>query len=109
MQGYGCSLAVAIGVPIPILNERIAKHTGISDDEIVTQVKDYSGLEKEPLCEVTYSQLKSGWIEVRGKQVHTVPLSSYIRSQEIANILKSWIKEGKFLLGEPQELLPKSL
>ncbi len=109
MQGYGCSLAVAIGVPIPVLNEKIAQYTGVSDDDIVTQVKDYSGLEKDPLCEVTYGQLKSGWIEIRGKKVHTVPLSSYIRAQEIAGILKSWIKEGKFFLGEPQQLLPRSL
>jgi len=32
--GYGCSLAVGIGVPIPVLNEDIANCRGISDEEI---------------------------------------------------------------------------
>lgn len=106
MQGYGCSLAVAIAVPIPILNEEMAQFTAISDDEITTQVKDYSGIETDPLAEVTYAQLRSGLIQIKGEKVQTVPLSSYVRSREISTILKSWIEEGKFFLGEPQQLLP---
>lgn len=106
LQGYGCSLAVAMGVPIPILNEKMAAYTGISDEEIVTQVKDYSFTQSEPLCEVSYAQLKSGSIMVQDKEVPTAPLSSYLRAKEIAEILKKWIQEGSFLLGEPQHLLP---
>ena len=106
LQGYGCSLAVAIGVPIPILDEKMAAFTGISDEEIVTQVKDYSFTQSEPLCEVNYAQLKSGSIMVQGKEVPTAPLSSYVRAREIAEVLKQWIQEGSFLLGEPQHLLP---
>jgi L-aspartate semialdehyde sulfurtransferase len=106
LQGYGCSLAVAMGVPIPILNEKMAAYTGISDEEIVTQVKDYSFTQSEPLCEISYAQLKSGSIMVQGKEVPTAPLSSYLRAKEIAEILKKWIEEGSFLLGEPQHLLP---
>lgn len=106
MQGYGCSLSVGLGVPIPVLNEEMAAFTGVSDEEIVTQVKDYSFTQPEPLSEVSYAQLKSGSISVQGKDVQTVPLSSYVRAKEIANILKKWIEEGSFLLGEPQHLLP---
>jgi uncharacterized protein (DUF39 family) len=106
MQGYGCSLAVGIGVPIPILDEEMAMFTGISDEEIVTQVKDYSFTRTEPLCEVNYAQLRSGTIVVEGKGVPTVPLSSYVRAKEIAGILKDWIQRGSFLLGEPQHPLP---
>jgi L-aspartate semialdehyde sulfurtransferase len=109
MQGYGCSLAVGIGVPIPILDEEMAIYTGISDEEIVTQVKDYSFTRTEPLCEVTYAQLRSGAIMVEGKEIATVPLSSYVRAKEIANILKDWIQQGNFLLGEPQHPLPATL
>ncbi len=105
-QGYGCSLALGVGIPIPILDEEMAAFTGVSDEEIVTQVKDYSFTRSEPLCEVNYAQLKSGSITVEGKEVPTVPLSSYVRAVEIANILKSWIQKGQFLLGEPQQLLP---
>jgi uncharacterized protein (DUF39 family) len=106
MQGYGCSLAVGLGVPIPILDEEMAAFTGVSDEDIVTQVKDYSFTQSEPLCEVNYSQLRSGTIMVQDKAVPTVPLSSYVRAKEIADILKKWIQDGLFLLGEPQHLLP---
>ena len=106
MQGYGCSLAVGIGVPIPILDEEMAAYTGISDEDIVTQVKDYSFTQSEPLCEVSYAELRSGTITVNGKEVTTVPLSSYVRAKEIAGILKEWIRSGSFLLGEPQHFFP---
>jgi L-aspartate semialdehyde sulfurtransferase len=106
MQGYGCSLAVGIGVPIPILDEEMARYTGIADEDIMTQVKDYSFTRPDPLCQVNYAQLKSGMIVVEGKEVPTVPLSSYVRAKEIASILKVWLQRGDFLLGEPQHLLP---
>ncbi len=110
LLGYGCSLAVGLGVPIPILNEEIAFRTGVSDEDIVTQVvdygKDYPQGTGVSLGEVTYAQLKSGSIKIGGKTVHTAPLSSYVRAKEIAEELKSWIEDRKFLLGEPQELLP---
>lgn len=104
--GYGCSMAVGIGVPIPILDEQMAAATGVGDDDIVTRLKDYSFTQSEPLGEVTYGQLRSGSIQVRGKEVATVPLSSYTRAKEIAETLKDWIDRGEFLLGEPQHMLP---
>jgi uncharacterized protein (DUF39 family) len=107
--GYGCSLAVGLGIPIPILNEEMAMRTAISDEDIVTQVIDYGHdypLGKSTcLTEVTYAQLRSGTIRIGGKDVQTAPLSSYVRAREIAEILKKWISEGRFVLGEPQELL----
>lgn len=106
LQGYGCSLAVALGIAIPILDEDMARYTAVADEEIVTQVKDYSFTESEPLGEVTYAQLRSGSITLRGKAIPTTPMSSYVRAREIANILKDWIREGSFLLTEPQLLLP---
>lgn len=106
LLGYGCSLAIGIGIPIPILNEEMAIYTSVSDEDIVTQVKDYSFTRSESIREVTYAELRSGSINIDGKEVSTVPLSSYVRAQEIANILKDWIQKGEFLLGEPQHLLP---
>jgi hypothetical protein len=35
-----------------------------------------------------------------------VPLSSMVKARRIADILKEWISEGKFLIGEPQFTLP---
>ncbi len=108
--GYGCSLAVGLGVPIPILNEEIARHTGIADEEIFTQVVDYGvdyprGRSKS-LAQVSYAELKSGEIALNGHKVKTVPLSSLVRAREIAGILKTWIQNGSFTLGEPQFTLP---
>lgn len=110
LLGYGGSLSVGLGVPIPILNEEIAMRTGISDEDIVTQVVDYgvdypSG--KSPsLGEVSYAELKSGSIKVGKKTIPTAPLSSFPKAREIAETLKAWIDKGKFTLGEPQELIP---
>ena len=110
IQGYGCSLAVGLGVPIPLLNEEIAAQTGISDEEIFTQVIDYGndypqGVGRS-LAQVSYAELKSGVITFQGRRVPTVPLSSVVKAREIAATLKTWIAKGRFLLGEPQFTLP---
>lgn len=110
IMGYGNSLAVGLGIPIPILNSEMAKYTGVSDEDIFTQVIDYghdytNGIAKS-YGEVSYAQLKSGEIEVNGKKVKTVPLSSMVKARKIAEILKKDISEGRFLLNKPAELLP---
>lgn len=110
VTGYGCSLSVGIGIPIPILNEEMARFTAVSDAEIFVPVVDYGiAYPKDggaPITYVTYGQLKSGEITVDGRKVVTAPLSSYSAALEIADILKQWIQSGKFVLGEPQEILP---
>ena len=108
--GYGVTLAVGIGIPIPILDEEMLNYTAVTDKDIVAQVVDYS--EAYPNCvpgslgEVTYAQLKSGSITVKGKKVPTAGLSSYSRAREVANTLKNWVVEGSFLLSEPVAPLP---
>lgn len=109
--GYGCSLAVGLGIPIPVLNEQIARYTGVSDEEIFTQIIDYGNdyPKGKPvsLGQVSYAELKSGTIRFNGREVPTAPVSSYPRALEIARALKDWIDKGEFLLTEPQELLPR--
>ena len=110
MLGYGVSMAVGIGIPIPILNEEILRYTTVTDAEILAPVIDYSSSYPnripESLGEVSYAELRSGKIKVQGKTVSTASLSSYPRALEIANTLKDWIKNGKFLLTEPVASLP---
>jgi len=110
MLGYGCTITVGIGIPIPILSEEILQYTAVSDGEIFAPVIDYSEaypqMKPDILGEVSYAQLKSGEILVQGKQVPTASLSSYSRAVEIATILKEWILGGKFLLTEPVAPLP---
>lgn len=108
--GYGCSLCVGIGVPIPILDEEMAKFTGVSDEEILVPVVDY-GLDYpqgkgHPLAYLSCAELKTGEVVMNQKKVSSSPLSSYSKALEIANILKEWIQHGHFLLGEPQDTLP---
>jgi len=112
MQGYGNTLAVGVGVPIPVLDERIAAFTGVSDAGLMTQIVDYGhdyahGVQRN-YGEVSYAQLKSGTIEVNGRQVPTAPLSSVVRAREIAETLKQWILKGGFQLGVPVVPLPTS-
>ena len=110
MLGYGCTTTVGIGVPIPILSEEILHHTAVKDADIFAPIVDYSESypQRKPdiLGEVSYAQLKSGKIEVRGKKVPTASLSSYPKAVEIANILKNWIQKSKFFLSEPVAPLP---
>lgn len=106
--GYGVTLFVGIGIPIPILNERIAKNTGIHDADIVTEVIDYgvSRRERPVLRKVTYEELKSGMIEIEGKEIPTSPLSSFLMANTVAEELKRRIEEGTFFLSLPVERLP---
>jgi uncharacterized protein (DUF39 family) len=110
MLGYGPTLTVGIGVPIPILSEEILQYTTVTDDQIIGTIVDYSDAypnrRNESIGEVTYAQLKSGKVTVQGKKVPTASLSSYSRAVEIANTLKDWIKAGKFELTQPVASLP---
>ena len=111
LQGYGCSLAVGLGIPIPILNEEMAQYTSVSDEELFTHIVDYGkdypkGISRN-YGKVSYAELNSGSIKVQGKRISTVPLSSMVRAREIADLLKKRISTGKFLLGEPQFTLPR--
>ena len=110
IYGYGCSLTVGVGIPIPILSEEILEYAAISDEDIIATVIDYSDAfperKSDTIGEVSYAELKSGKISIRGKQVPTASLSSYPRAVEIAGILKEWIQTGKFLLTEAVESIP---
>jgi uncharacterized protein (DUF39 family) len=108
--GYGCTLTVGIGVPIPILSEEMLRYTLVTDAEIFAPVVDYADAypQRKPdiLTEVNYAELKSGKIKVQGQEVPTASLSSYPGAVTIAGILKEWIKKGEFLLTEPVAPLP---
>ena len=110
MLGYGCTLTVGIGVPIPILSEEMVRYTAVTDEEIFGAVVDYSeaypNFKPDIITEVSYAQLKSGLVTVKGKEVPTASLSSYSRAVEIAETLKRWILSGQFPLTSPVSPLP---
>jgi L-aspartate semialdehyde sulfurtransferase len=100
MTGYGSTLYVGVGVPIPIINSDVAKSTGVSDADITTSVYDYSvpSRDRPALASVNYEELKSGIIEVNGREVRTSPLSSFKVAQDIAICLKNLIVKKEFFL-----------
>jgi uncharacterized protein (DUF39 family) len=111
-RGYGVSLGVGVGVPIPVLDADMAKFTAVSDAQITAPIVDYSQgypeMSAGPLGEVTYADLKSGKINFAGKEIPTGAISSYPKAKKIAETLKGWIEEGKFLLTQPVEPLPQA-
>jgi uncharacterized protein (DUF39 family) len=110
-KGYGVSLVVGIGIPIPILNSEVMKGVAIKDEDIYTEIIDYSfpHRERPSLGWVNYKQLREGNITIRGENVPTSPLSSYAKAREIAQKLKEEILNGKFLLQKPiQRFSPDS-
>lgn len=108
--GYGVSLLIGLGVPIPILDEDICRQAALKDSELFAPVVDYSddypNGKKSPYGSVSYAQLRSGSIELEGRKIPTASLSSYAKAREISKILKSWIENGDFLLSESVEKLP---
>jgi uncharacterized protein (DUF39 family) len=109
-QGYGTTLTVGLGVPIPILDEEILKSAAVKDENLWAQVVDYSDDypqgKQGSLGEVNYKELKSGRITIKGKVVPTASLSSYPKAMEIAEELKKWIADKDFFLTEFVQPLP---
>jgi len=105
---YGTTLYVGVGVPIPLLNEGLAKKVSITDGEILTDIVDYGvpRRDRPKLGRVSYEELKSGKITVGDRTVRVSPLSSLKTARLIAETLKGWIEEGTFYLSAPAEGLP---
>ena len=106
---YGTSLYFGLGIPIPLLNERIAQTAAVTEEQIKTNLLDYGVARRDrPVVrEVTYAELRSGKVDVHGREVPTSPLSSFKLSREVAQKLKEWIQHGEFFLSAPAELLPR--
>lgn len=105
IEKYGITLYVGIGIPIPMLDENIAKRVSIRNEQIETTVIDY-GNGNKVLGKTNYAALQSGMIEVNGHKIRTAPLSSLSKAREIAGLLKSWIQKREFLLTEPVRPMP---
>jgi uncharacterized protein (DUF39 family) len=107
-HNYGVTLYVGIGVPIPIIDEELAKNVAIRDREIYVKVVDYGVRSRDrPVVQiVSYAELKSGKVEIRGRTAKTACTSSIEIARKIMVELKKWISEGMFFLTEPVERLP---
>lgn len=100
MTGYGVTMYVGVGVPIPMLSEEIVKHAAVRDEDLKTSIVDYGTpyRDRPKIKEVTYADLKSGKIEINGEEIKTSPLSSYSKAREVASELKRRIENGSFFM-----------
>jgi uncharacterized protein (DUF39 family)/CBS domain-containing protein len=105
---YGTTLYVGVGIPIPIINEKVAASAALKDDEIFTNILDYGipSRSRPIVKKVSYAELKSGKVQINQKEIPSSSLSSYKVANEIALTLKKWIEEGTFFLNRPAELIP---
>jgi uncharacterized protein (DUF39 family) len=107
-EKYGVSLYVGIGIPVPVLDEDMARRLSIRNSQIETNIIDYGSGNFEILGRTDYETLFSGEIVLNSKKIRTAPLSSVKVAREIAVFLKKEITEGRFLLTEPVALFPKT-
>ncbi len=107
MPGYGVTMFVGLGIPIPVLDADMAEKLAVRDEEIKTKIIDFGVQRRDrPVVrEVTYAELKSGRVEINGEEVRVSPLSSVYMARKIMDELKDRILKGEFLLSEPVERL----
>ncbi|HQC33300.1 MAG TPA: homocysteine biosynthesis protein, partial [Methanoculleus sp.] len=103
MPGYGVTIYVGVGVPIPVLDTGIVRSTAVRDEDILTDVIDYGTPRRDrpSMAKVSYADLRSGSIDIGGEAVRTSSLSSYRRAREVARELKTWVEQGKMELTLP--------
>ncbi len=106
--GYGVSMFIGIGIPIPILDEDMARFTAVRDRDIETEILDYGvpRRNRPVVRKVNYEELKSGKVEINGEEVRVSPLSSYLVARKIMRELKKRIEKGEFFLSHPVERIP---
>jgi uncharacterized protein (DUF39 family) len=107
-NNYGSSLMLGVGIPLPILNEKIVANCAVEDQEIVAPVMDFSipRRVRPSFGLVNYAQLKQGKIKIEGQTVRVASVASLYLSRQVAKTLKQWILEAKFTLTEPVAPLP---
>jgi uncharacterized protein (DUF39 family) len=99
---------VGVGIPIPVLDEDMARFVAVRNKDIHTSIFDYSvpSRSRPVIARVSYEELRSGTVAINGRKVLTAPLSSLKVAREIAGLLKTQIARGEFLLQEPVMPLP---
>ncbi|GGA51563.1 homocysteine biosynthesis protein [Okeania sp. KiyG1] len=107
-KNHGPSIMLGVGIPLPVLNEKVVANCTIQDQDIVAPVVDFSipRRVRPTFGLVSYAQLKSGRIKIEGKLVRCAPLASIFLSHQIALELKQWIEAGEFTLTESVAPIP---
>jgi len=107
-EKYGVSMFIGIGIPIPILDAEMAKRVSINNSQIETSVLDYGTVGTPKLGQVSYEELRSGSIKIKGKKIRTAPVSSLPKARKIADELKKSLLAGNFEISQPVQLFPQN-
>jgi uncharacterized protein (DUF39 family)/CBS domain-containing protein len=103
MTGYGVTLYVGLGIPLPVLDLDVVRATAVRDEDITVDILDYSvpSRSRPSMRKVNYAELRSGAIELNGEEIKTSSLSSFRNARKVAGELKSWVENGKMQLALP--------
>jgi CBS domain-containing protein len=103
MTGYGVTMYVGLGIPLPVLDLDVVRATAVRDEDISVDIMDYGvpSRNRPSLRKVTYAELRSGTLELNGEEVRTSSLSSFRKARQVASELKHWVESGKMTLALP--------
>ncbi|MDO8842662.1 homocysteine biosynthesis protein [Methanocalculus sp.] len=103
ITGYGVSLYVGLGIPLPVVNLDVVRNTSVRDEDLITSIVDYGVPRRDrPVVQtVTYAELKSGSVEINGEMIRTSSMSSYSRAKDVALEVKRLVEEGSYTLALP--------
>lgn len=107
-NGYGVSLFIGFGVPIPLLDEDVLNDVLVQNKDITASIMDYSvqSRNRPVVRKTTYKELRSGTVMINGSKVSTTSLSSLKKAREITQELRNMILQKEFYLTEKIETLP---
>lgn len=101
-------LLVAVAAPVPLINVGVARQACLGDDLLEAPVLDF-GIPRRirpSLGSVSYAQLHSGQLELRGRQLNCAPGHSPRLAVEIGTCLVEQLQQGRFPLRLPLQPLP---
>jgi len=103
MTGYGVTLYVGLGVPLPVLDLDVVRATAVRDEDISVDILDYGvpSRSRPVMRKATYAELRSGSIEISGEEIKTSSLSSFRKARQVAAELKQWVEKGTMQLSLP--------
>jgi uncharacterized protein (DUF39 family) len=103
LEGQGDVLMVAIAAPVPLMDGPTAIGAATSNRALEAPVLDVSIPRrlKPSFGGVSYSALRSGWIEVEGRRLPALPAHSPRLAEEIGDELVSQLLDGRFPLRLP--------
>jgi len=103
MTGYGVTMYIGVGIPLPVIDLDVVRSTAVRDEDIRVSVIDYGipSRDRPAIREVSYADLRKGEVEIRGELVKTSSLSSFRRARGVARELKRWVETGRMTLALP--------